>query len=273
MVSLQLLQRYPRRRAQLVADAAQGHGDARVEHVAQLHEEDALLVAAQRGQRHRDARARGACAYQGRGGQCQRTRIQKRGRDSRLPHGRTQITMTGETRGAGSPRLHSPQSCFLPQIDVPPPRRRRRAAHLRSQLRGRQGERKGGWRGGPSGVQRCPWRRSALRSELHAVVTQEAHLVGVLLLVRVRLGSGLELGLGLGLDTLTLNLTLTSRICSESSSSSLRRLRRVRLKLSAMHSSTWRAASVGCWLRLGVGWRCTGLGSGGRCTRVPRRRW
>ena len=192
----------------------------------------------------------------------------KRGRNSRLPHGRTQITMTGETRGAGSPRLHSPQSCFLPQIDVPPPRRRRRAAHLRSQLRGRQGERKGGWRGGPSGVQRCPWRRSALRSELHAVVTQEAHLVGVLLLVRVRLGSGLGLGLGL-----TLTLTLTSRICSESSSSSLRRLRRVRLKLSAMHSSTWRAASVGCWLRLGVGWRCTGLGSGWRCTRVPRRRW
>ena len=41
VASLQLLQRYPRRRAQLVAYAAQGHGDARVEHVAQLHEEDA----------------------------------------------------------------------------------------------------------------------------------------------------------------------------------------------------------------------------------------
>jgi len=57
VVSLQLLQRYPRRRAQLVADAGQGHGDARVEHVAQLDEEDALLVAAELGQRHRDARA------------------------------------------------------------------------------------------------------------------------------------------------------------------------------------------------------------------------
>ena len=57
VASLQLLQRYPRRRPQIVADAAQGHGDARVERVAQLHEEDALLVAAQRGQRHGDARA------------------------------------------------------------------------------------------------------------------------------------------------------------------------------------------------------------------------
>ena len=50
VVSLQLLQRYPRRRAQLVVDAAQGHGDARVEHVAQLHEDDSLHVAVQLGQ-------------------------------------------------------------------------------------------------------------------------------------------------------------------------------------------------------------------------------
>jgi len=54
VISLQLL--HPRRRPQLVADAAQGHADARVEHVAQQDEEDALLVAAQLGQRHRDAR-------------------------------------------------------------------------------------------------------------------------------------------------------------------------------------------------------------------------
>ena len=52
-----LLQRYPRRRPQLVADAGQGHGDARVERIAQLDEEDALLVAAQPGQRHRGALA------------------------------------------------------------------------------------------------------------------------------------------------------------------------------------------------------------------------
>ena len=47
---------------------AQGHGDARVEHVAQLDEEDALLVAAQLGQRHRDAGAPGRA----RGGEIQR---------------------------------------------------------------------------------------------------------------------------------------------------------------------------------------------------------
>ena len=46
-----------RRRAQLVADAGQGHGDARVVHVAQLHEEDALLVAAQPGHPHIATRA------------------------------------------------------------------------------------------------------------------------------------------------------------------------------------------------------------------------
>ena len=44
MISLQLRQRRLRRRPQLVADAAQGHGAARVENVAQVAEEDALLV-------------------------------------------------------------------------------------------------------------------------------------------------------------------------------------------------------------------------------------
>ena len=56
VTSLQLRQQRLRRRPQLVADAAQGHGDARVEHVAQLDEEDGVLVAAELGQRHRDAR-------------------------------------------------------------------------------------------------------------------------------------------------------------------------------------------------------------------------
>ena len=37
--------------------STQGHGDARVEHVAQLAEDDALLVTAQLRQRHRGARA------------------------------------------------------------------------------------------------------------------------------------------------------------------------------------------------------------------------
>ena len=48
-----LLPQRLRRRQQLVADAAQGHGHARVEHVAQLAEDDALLVTAQLRQRHR----------------------------------------------------------------------------------------------------------------------------------------------------------------------------------------------------------------------------
>ena len=39
--------------------AAEGHGDARVEHVAQLDEDDELLVAAQRRQRHRAAQRGG----------------------------------------------------------------------------------------------------------------------------------------------------------------------------------------------------------------------
>ena len=49
---------------QLAASAAEGHGDARVERVAQLDEDDALLVTAQLGERHRDARG-GARASRG----------------------------------------------------------------------------------------------------------------------------------------------------------------------------------------------------------------
>ena len=45
-----------RRRAQLIADAAEVNGDARLQHVAQLGEDDALLVTAQRHERHRGAR-------------------------------------------------------------------------------------------------------------------------------------------------------------------------------------------------------------------------
>eukprot|EP00964_Phaeocystis_antarctica_P126214 scaffold89951_cov48-Phaeocystis_antarctica.AAC.4 len=48
MVSPQLLPQRRRQLPQLVAGAAQVHGDARLEHVAQLDEEDALLVTAQR---------------------------------------------------------------------------------------------------------------------------------------------------------------------------------------------------------------------------------
>jgi hypothetical protein len=44
MISLQLRQQRLRRRPQLIAGAAQGHGEARVEHVAQLDKDDALLV-------------------------------------------------------------------------------------------------------------------------------------------------------------------------------------------------------------------------------------
>eukprot|EP00964_Phaeocystis_antarctica_P054190 scaffold31834_cov71-Phaeocystis_antarctica.AAC.1 len=55
MISPQLLQQRLRRRPQLIANAAQGYGDAGLEHVAQLDEEDALLVTAQRRERHRGA--------------------------------------------------------------------------------------------------------------------------------------------------------------------------------------------------------------------------
>ena len=43
MISPQLRQQSLRRRPKLIAGAAQGHGGARLEHVAQLGEEDALL--------------------------------------------------------------------------------------------------------------------------------------------------------------------------------------------------------------------------------------
>ena len=52
VISPQLLPRRLRQRPQFVAGAAEGHGDARVEHVAQLAEDDALLVTAQRRERH-----------------------------------------------------------------------------------------------------------------------------------------------------------------------------------------------------------------------------
>ena len=53
MISPQLLQQRLRQHAQLIAGAAELHGEARLEHVAQLGEEDALLVLAQRRERHR----------------------------------------------------------------------------------------------------------------------------------------------------------------------------------------------------------------------------
>eukprot|EP00964_Phaeocystis_antarctica_P144937 scaffold110839_cov60-Phaeocystis_antarctica.AAC.1 len=59
MISPQLLQQRQRRLPQLMADAAQVQGEARLEHVAQLDEDDARLVTAQPRQRHRGARAGG----------------------------------------------------------------------------------------------------------------------------------------------------------------------------------------------------------------------
>jgi hypothetical protein len=50
-----------RQRPQLAAGAAEGHGDARVEHVAQLAEDDALLVTAQAASAIAAARALGGC--------------------------------------------------------------------------------------------------------------------------------------------------------------------------------------------------------------------
>eukprot|EP00964_Phaeocystis_antarctica_P045062 scaffold25924_cov66-Phaeocystis_antarctica.AAC.3 len=58
VISPQLLQQRLRRLPQLVANATQGHGDARVEHVAQLGEDDARLVTAELGECHRGAGAR-----------------------------------------------------------------------------------------------------------------------------------------------------------------------------------------------------------------------
>ena len=57
MISPKLLQLRLRRLTQLVADAVEGHGDARIEHVAQLAEDDAVLVTAQLRERHRGAAA------------------------------------------------------------------------------------------------------------------------------------------------------------------------------------------------------------------------
>eukprot|EP00964_Phaeocystis_antarctica_P045263 scaffold26044_cov63-Phaeocystis_antarctica.AAC.2 len=56
VISPQLLQQRLRRRPQLIAGAAQVHGEARLEHVAQLDEDDARLVTTQLRQRHRGAR-------------------------------------------------------------------------------------------------------------------------------------------------------------------------------------------------------------------------
>eukprot|EP00964_Phaeocystis_antarctica_P065350 scaffold39418_cov50-Phaeocystis_antarctica.AAC.3 len=58
VISPQLLQQRLRQRPQLAAGAAEGHGDAWIERVAQLAEDDALLVTAQLRQRH--SRRRGA---------------------------------------------------------------------------------------------------------------------------------------------------------------------------------------------------------------------
>eukprot|EP00964_Phaeocystis_antarctica_P136680 scaffold101136_cov68-Phaeocystis_antarctica.AAC.2 len=53
VISPQLRQQCLRRHPQIAVDAAEGHGEARVKNVAQLGEEDALLVTAQLRQRHR----------------------------------------------------------------------------------------------------------------------------------------------------------------------------------------------------------------------------
>eukprot|EP00964_Phaeocystis_antarctica_P022872 scaffold12773_cov64-Phaeocystis_antarctica.AAC.4 len=53
MISPQLLQQRLRQLPQLAVGAAEGHGDLRIERVAQLAEDDALLVTAQLRQRHR----------------------------------------------------------------------------------------------------------------------------------------------------------------------------------------------------------------------------
>ena len=58
MISLQLLQQRRRQKhPQLAAGAAEDHGEARLERVAQLAEDDAVHVGAQLRQRHRGARA------------------------------------------------------------------------------------------------------------------------------------------------------------------------------------------------------------------------
>eukprot|EP00964_Phaeocystis_antarctica_P108397 scaffold73003_cov64-Phaeocystis_antarctica.AAC.3 len=59
MISPQLRQQRLRQPPQLIAGTAQVHGEARLEHVAQLADEDALLVTAQREERHRGAPSAG----------------------------------------------------------------------------------------------------------------------------------------------------------------------------------------------------------------------
>ena len=59
MISPQLRQQRLRQHPQPVANAAEVHGEAGLEHVPQLGEEDALLVTAQRCESHRGARAGG----------------------------------------------------------------------------------------------------------------------------------------------------------------------------------------------------------------------
>ena len=60
MISPQLLQQRRRQKQpQLAVSAAEVHDEARLERVAQLAEDDALLVGAELRQRHRGARARG----------------------------------------------------------------------------------------------------------------------------------------------------------------------------------------------------------------------
>eukprot|EP00964_Phaeocystis_antarctica_P039757 scaffold22740_cov66-Phaeocystis_antarctica.AAC.1 len=81
MISPQLLpHRRRQKRSQLAAGAAEVHGAARLERVAQLAEDDALLVTAQLRQRHGGARAVGN-ARAARGDNCgQRIRAVERAR-------------------------------------------------------------------------------------------------------------------------------------------------------------------------------------------------
>jgi hypothetical protein len=59
VLSLQLLPHRLRRREQPMTGAAEGHGDARLEHVAQPLEDDAQRIVAE-GKEHRAARLRAA---------------------------------------------------------------------------------------------------------------------------------------------------------------------------------------------------------------------
>ena len=79
VVCLQLLPWRLRQLPQLAARAAEGHGDARVEHVAQLDEDDELLVAAQRRQRAPPAPVRARAPL---GAETRCTLSARRGRDA-----------------------------------------------------------------------------------------------------------------------------------------------------------------------------------------------